>query len=47
MCIRDRGGTMQDTEALLYVSETSKLQIKGLMLAAILIASLEMCIRDR
>lgn len=34
------GGTMQDTEALLYVSETSKLQIKGLMLAAILIASL-------
>ncbi len=34
------GGMMQDTEALLYVSETSKLQIKGLMLAAILIASL-------
>ena len=34
------GGTMQDTEALLYVSETSKLQIKGLMLAAVLIASL-------
>lgn len=34
------GGTMQDTEALLYVSETSKLQVKGLMLAAILIASL-------
>lgn len=34
------GGTMQDTEPLLYVSETSKLQIKGLMLAAILVASL-------
>ena len=34
------GGTMQDTEALLYVSETSKLQIKGLLLAGILIASL-------
>ena len=31
---------MQDTEALLYVSETSKLQIKGLLLAGILIASL-------
>ena len=34
------GGTMQDTEALLYVSETSKLQVKGLLLASILIASL-------
>ncbi len=34
------GGTMQDTEPLLYVSETSKLQIKGLMLAAILVAAL-------
>ena len=34
------GGTIQDTEALLYVSETSKLQIKGLLLAGILIASL-------
>lgn len=34
------GGTMQDTEPLLYVSETSKLQIKGLMLAAILVSAL-------
>lgn len=34
------GGTMQDTEALLYVSETSKLQVKGLLLASILVASL-------
>ncbi len=34
------GGTMQDTEALLYVSETSRLQVKGLLLASILIASL-------
>ena len=34
------GGTMQDTEALLYVSETSHLQVKGLLLAGILVASL-------
>ena len=31
---------MQDTEALLYVSETSHLQVKGLLLAGILVASL-------
>ena len=34
------GGTMQDTEALLYVSETSHLQVKGLLIAGILVASL-------
>ena len=34
------GGTMQDTEALLYVSESSHLQVKGLLLAGILVASL-------
>ncbi|MGL4335814.1 MAG: YibE/F family protein [Turicibacter sp.] len=34
------GATMQETETLLYVSETSGLQIRGLMFAAILIASL-------
>ncbi|HAX73936.1 MAG TPA: YibE/F family protein [Firmicutes bacterium] len=34
------GGTMQDTESLLYVSETSGLKVKGLLFASILIASL-------
>ncbi|OON96485.1 MAG: hypothetical protein ATN36_00835 [Epulopiscium sp. Nele67-Bin005] len=34
------GGTMEETEALLYLSETSGLKVKGLLFAGILIASL-------